>query len=173
MDINLHPAVPPDAPALARLHTAVAEHLTSLHGQGPWSAKTSERGVLSAMRNMDVFVARQGREIIATVRLATKKPWAIDRSYFSPCQRPLYLLSMAVIPARQRQGVGRRCLEEVKRIAKAWPADAICLDAYDAEAGAGSFYARCGYAEVGRVIYRNAPLIYYELLLPFEPHGLE
>jgi GNAT superfamily N-acetyltransferase len=173
MDINLRPAAPSDAPALAQLHTAVAEHLTSLHGQGPWSVKTSEKGVLFAMRNMDVFVARHDKEIIATVRLTTKKPWAIDRSYFSPCQSPLYLLSMAVIPARQRQGIGRRCLEEVKRIAKAWPADAICLDAYDAEAGAGSFYARCGYAEVGRAIYRNAPLIYYELLLPFEPRGLE
>src|ERR1035437_7340522 len=34
---------------------------------------------------------------------------------------------------------------EVERIAKAWPADAIRLDAYDAEAGAGPFYASCGW----------------------------
>jgi len=165
MDIKLHSATPADAPALAALHTAVAEHLTSLHGQGPWSAKTSEKGILFAMRNSDVFVARQGSEIIATLRLATKKPWAIDCSYFAPCQKPLYLLAMAVTPARQRQGIGRRCLEEAKRIAKAWPSDAIRLDAFNAKAGAGSFYARCGYTEVGRVTYRNAPLIYYELLL--------
>jgi len=42
---------------------------------------------------------------------------------------------------------------------------AIRLDAYDAEAGAGRFYARCGYTELGRAIYRSAPLIYYELRL--------
>ena len=72
---------------------------------------------------------------------------------------------MAVAPARQRQGIGSRCLAEAKRIAKGWPADAICLDAYNDKAGAGPFYARCGYTEVGRVTYRNAPLIYYELLL--------
>ena len=46
-----------------------------------------------------------------------------------------------------------------------WPAQAIRLDAFDAEAGAGLFYAKCGYAERGRVTYRNVPLIYYERLL--------
>ena len=64
-----------------------------------------------------------------------------------------------------REGIGRRCMVEVVKFARAWPADAIRLDAYDAEAGAGPFYARCGCAEVGRVVYRNAPLIYFELRL--------
>lgn len=56
-------------------------------------------------------------------------------------------------------------LEDVKRIARAWPGDAIQLDAYDLAGGAGAFYAKCGYREMGRVTYRSAPLIYYELLL--------
>jgi GNAT superfamily N-acetyltransferase len=162
---SFQPAVTDDAATLAALHTAVADHLTGRHGRGPWSSKTSEKGVLSAMRNSRVFVAREGTEIVATLRLATKKPWAIDTSYFATCRKPLYLLAMAVTPAKQCQGIGRRCMEEARRVAKAWPADAIRLDAYDAEAGAGPFYARCGCTEVGRVTYRNAPLIYYELLL--------
>jgi len=117
------------------------------------------------MRISRVFVARDSAEILATLRLATKKPWAIDTSYFTTCRQPLYLHDMAVTPAMQRQGIGRRCLEEAKRIAMAWPAEAIRLDAYDAEAGAGPFYAACGYTEAGRVSYRNTPLIYYELVL--------
>ena len=165
MDFHLQSATPADAVSLADLHTSVAEHLTSLHGQGPWSTKSSEKGVLFAMRTSNVFVARHGTDIIATLRLATKKPWAIDTSYFAPCRKPVYLLAMAVAPARQRQGIGRRCLEQAKRIGKELTADAIRLDAFDAAAGAGSFYARCGYTEVGRVTYRNSPLIYYELLL--------
>ena len=165
MDFHLQPATPADAASLAHLHTSVAEHLTSVHGPGPWSTKSSEKGVRFAMRTSKVFVARHRAEIIATLRLATKKPWAIDTSYFAPCRKPIYLLAMAVAPARQRLGIGRRCLEEASRIAKEWAADAIRLDAFDANAGAGSFYARCGYAEVGRVTYRKSPLIYYELLL--------
>jgi len=165
MRVHLQPATIADAAPLAALHTAIADHLTGLHGRGPWSSRSSEKGVLYAMRTSQVFVAWRGNEIIATLRLATKKPWAIDTSYFTPCQRPLYLLAMAVTPARQRRGIGRRCLEEAARIARAWPADAIRLDAYDADAGAGRFYARCGCTEVGRVTYRNTPLIYYELHL--------
>jgi len=165
MRFSLQPAVADDAPTLAALHKAVADHLTGLHGRGPLSSKTSEKGVLHAMRNSRVFVAREGTEIVATLRLATKKPWAINTRYFTACSKPLYLLAMAVTPTRQRQGIGRRCMEEVRRIAKTWPADAIRLDAYDAVAGAGPFYARCGCTEVGRATYRNAPLIYYELLL--------
>jgi len=154
-----------DAATLAALHTAVAEELTRHHGRGPWSSKTSEKGVLFAMRISRVFVAREGSEIVATLRLQTKKPWAIDTRYFAPCSRPLYLVGMAVTPARQRQGLGRKSLEAAIRAARAWPADAIRLDAFDALAGAGGFYARCGWSEVGRTSYRNAPLIYYEYLL--------
>ena len=43
--------------------------------------------------------------------------------------------------------------------------DAGGVDAYDADAGAGGFYARCGYTEVGRVTYRGVPHVYYEHVL--------
>jgi GNAT superfamily N-acetyltransferase len=117
------------------------------------------------MRVSSVFTVREGSEIVATLRLATRKPWAIDASYFSTCRNPLYLTAMAVTPARQRQGIGKWCLEKAVQIARDWPADTIRLDAYNAPAGAGPFYARCGWSEVGRASYRNAPLIYYELRL--------
>ncbi len=150
---------------MAALHTAVAEHLTDIHGIGPWSSHTNEKGVLIALRHSWVIVLQEGENIVATLRLATKKPWAIDTSYFTKCRKPVYLLAMAVVPARQRQGIGKKCLDEAKRIAVTIGADAIRLDAYDADAGAGGFYKRRGYAEMGRVTYRNAPLVYYELLL--------
>jgi GNAT superfamily N-acetyltransferase len=165
MHLSFQPGKVEDAASLAALHTEVAENLTRQHGRGPWSSTKTERGVRFGMRTSRVFVVRQGTEIVATLRLATKKPWAIDTSYFSACGKALYLLDMAVAPPRQREGIGRWCLEQAKGVARAWPADAIRLDAYDAAAGAGPFYARCGFTEVGRVTYRKTPLIYYELLL--------
>ena len=56
-------------------------------------------------------------------------------------------------------------LEEVKTIVRAWPGEAIRLDSYERPGCAGEFYAKCGYREMGRVTYRNTPLIYYELLV--------
>ena len=165
MNITLSDATASDAPALAALRTAVAAHLTHDFGRGHWSSAVTETGVLHSLRHSRVFVAREAARIIGTLQLAVKKPWAIDPSYFKNCHRPLYLLGMAVDPSLQRRGLGRAMLEHVRRIARAWPADAVRLDAYDATAGAGLFYAKCGFQEVGRAIYRQVPLIYYELML--------
>ena len=166
MRIKLRAATTDQAAAIAALRLAVAENLTARHGKGPWSSAGTEKGVLFDMRNAAVYVAMRRNQVIATLNLCTKKPWAIDRKYFSKCKRPLYLVSMAVHPDWQRQGVGRQCIEEAKRLAKKWPGDAIFLDAFDAAAGAGEFYRKCGFREVGRATYRKVPLIYFELLLP-------
>jgi GNAT superfamily N-acetyltransferase len=111
-------------------------------------------------------VGRIGKRIVTVLRLATKKPWAIDVAYFTPVKRPLYLTGMAVSVAHQGQGLGRLALADACAVARAWPADAIRLDAYDAEAGAGRFYTKCGCTERGHVVYKGTPLVYYELLLP-------
>jgi GNAT superfamily N-acetyltransferase len=102
---------------------------------------------------------------VATLRLATKKPWAIDRATFTPVARPLYLTTMAIAPTLQRRGLGRQCLVQALSLGRAWPAQSLCLDAYDAPAGAGEFYRRCGFREVGRATYRGVPLLYFESLL--------
>src|SRR6266704_6980657 len=94
--------------------------------------------------------------------LPPKKPWAIDTSYFTSVPKALYLTSMAVHPVRQGKGVGRQLMDKAESMAKAWPSNAIRLDAYDAKAGAGTFYAKCGFREVGRAIYRKTPLVYFE-----------
>jgi GNAT superfamily N-acetyltransferase len=165
MPLSLALATEADAEELADLHTAVAEQLTQLHGPGHWSMAASKRGALNSLRNAQVLLAREAGSLVATLRLATKKPWAIDIAFFAQVRAPLYLTSMAVAPERQRQGIGRILLEEARIMARAWPADALRLDAYQGRAGAGDFYARCGFREVGRVVYRGTPLIYFEQLL--------
>ena len=162
---KLVPAITEDAPAIFALRSAASDDLTKRFGQGPWSAVGTVQGVHFAFRNSFVFVAKYRGEVVATLTLATKKPWSIDRSYFSKVKRPLYLLAMAVSPTVQRQGLGRLCLEQAREIARDWPADALLLDAYEAPGGAGGFYAKCGFREVGRVTYRGVPLIYFEDLV--------
>jgi GNAT superfamily N-acetyltransferase len=154
-----------DVGAIAVLRTAVAHRLTRDYGTGHWSSPVSENAVFRGMHGARVLIARSKREIVATLRLARKKPWAIDASYFTDVPFPLYLTDMAVLPELQGKGVGRRLLGEAATIAREWPSDALRLDAYDADAGAGPFYAKCGYREVGRAVYRKTPLIYFELLL--------
>ena len=165
MPLSITSATFDDAGAIAALQTRVAEDLTRRHGVGHWSAPVTEQNVARGIASSTVLIGRDEGVIVGTLRLVTKKPWAIDPAYFAAVRRPLYLLSMAVEPARQRTGIGTRLLAEVRVVGAQWPADAIRLDAYDSAAGAGSFYAKCGYREVGRVTYRSVPLRYFELLL--------
>src|SRR6185312_4223108 len=157
-----------DGRAIASVRNAAADHLTRTYGNGHWSWLTSERAVLrdlNSPRSCRVLLARDGNDVIATLLLQTKKPWAIDAAYFTSVRRPLYLLSMAVHPDYQRQHVGRMLLKEAEARAREWPAQAIRLDAFDAPAGAGAFYTKCGYREVGRVVYHGTPLIYFAFVL--------
>jgi GNAT superfamily N-acetyltransferase len=155
-----------DAPMIAALQNAAAGALTARFGEGHWSTLVTERDAVLAQRHARVRVGRHGERMLTVVRLATKKPWAIDVSYFTPVKRPLYLTGLAVSVAQQGQGLGRAALEDARALATAWPADAIRLDAYDHEAGAGPFYVKCGFRERGRVAYNGNPLGYYELPLP-------
>ncbi|HET9274520.1 MAG TPA: GNAT family N-acetyltransferase [Gemmatimonadales bacterium] len=154
-----------EAEAIAALQTAVAEHLTARFGRGYWSSRTTARGVLGAMRQGRLVVGRMDGRPVAVACVGTRKPWAIDPAYFTPCARPVYLTNMAVAPEYQGKGIGRRCLGEAVEVARSWPGDAVRLDAYDAAAGAGPFYAKCGFDFRGRASYRGTPHLYYELLL--------
>jgi len=107
MRLKLQPATAANAPAIVSLRIAIAEKLTATYGIGPWSGATTEKMVLFNMRRSSVYIARQRGKLIAILALGTKKPWAIDRKYFSKCGRPLYLTDMAVAPELQRQGIGR------------------------------------------------------------------
>jgi GNAT superfamily N-acetyltransferase len=158
-------AGPCDASTLAALRSEAARELTRQFGHGPWSIETSERGALGDLRRAEVWAARDDSGVLGTFRLATKKPWAIDVSHFTTVKRPIYLTNMAVHPAHQRRGVGRRCLEHALTRVAQWPGDAIRLDAYEGAGGAGEFYQKCGFREAGRAVYRTTPLVYFELLV--------
>jgi GNAT superfamily N-acetyltransferase len=163
--ITFEPATARQAAVVAKIRSTAAANLTAKFGMGHWSSQASANGVRLEMKFGTVFLATRSKKPVAALTLTRKKPWAHDRSYFSNCKHPLFLIGMAVIPAMQRKGVGAECIDAMTKAASAMRCDAICLDAYDHAAGAGEFYRKCGFREVGRVAYRGTPLVYFELLL--------
>jgi hypothetical protein len=87
-------ATPADAPAVVEIRVAASRELTAQHGRGHWSSEPTERGIVADLRQSKVLIAWRGRDAIGTFRLSTRKPWAIDRSYFTDCKRAIYLTSM-------------------------------------------------------------------------------
>jgi len=157
-------ANPGDAAAIAAVRVAAADRLTRDFGDGHWSAHTNDAAVARDIRAATVLVARDRDTIVGTLTLQTRRPWAIDPQFFTPCRKPLYLVNMAVTPDRQRSGIGRALLMEAFSEACKCSAHALRLDAYDGPAGSGGFYRRCGYIPVGGKSYRGVPLLYFELM---------
>ncbi len=147
------------------MRNAATADLTERYGTGHWSTTVSPDSVARGIATSTVLVAVSHERVVGTLRLLKKKPWAIDLAYFHIVPHPLHLVDMAVEPGYQKRGIGRQLLEAARRTAEEMGADAIRLDAYDAAAGAGEFYVRCGYAARGGKQYRAVPLRYYELLL--------
>ena len=115
-------AVEADAAAIAAMRNAAAEQLSRKYGQGNWSSPATERSVLlhNFMRPkfQRTLIVRDGSDIIATLCLQTKKPWAIDVKYFTNVSKALYLISMAVHPDWQGKGVGRMILKKAENVAR-------------------------------------------------------
>jgi len=169
--LSLTIASPNDAGQIVDLRNQAAWHLTAAYGKGHWSYRTSEKEVLNGMTGNPMttgsktLIAKLDNGIAGTLRLTTRKPWAIDPVYFTKAALPLYLVDMTVHSDLQHKGVGKYMLQEVKSFARSWPAQAIRLDAYDTKAGAGDFYRKCGFTERGRIVYGKVPLIYFELVI--------
>lgn len=161
----MQPAKLDDVPGLFELRNAVNERLALQFAGVIRASVVTEKGIRFTMSRATVLVARYRGTPIATLALSTRKPWAIDTAYFTPTTAPLYLTDMAVHPRRQRTGIGQQCIAQAVALARKWPATAIRLDAYDTQYGAGEFYRKCGFLEVGRASYRSTPLIYFEMVL--------
>jgi GNAT superfamily N-acetyltransferase len=154
-----------DIAELVAMRTRVNQDLAKKFGEGFWVGKPAEGGERFLMRIGQVYVARHRGRVIATLTLTKRKPWSIDVKNFPSRVRPMYLRAMVVDPARQRKGVGGKCMDEARRIARAGGFDSIRLDAFDCAAGAGDFYRKCGFTEVARVIYKGVPHIDFEIML--------
>jgi GNAT superfamily N-acetyltransferase len=157
-------ALKSEARALVALRSAVARGMTEQFGVGHWSACPSKAEVVRQLRASHVLVARQGAELVGTVRLVRALPWAIDSSSFTPVAKPWYVLGLAVAPQCRGQGVGRELMEAVKNTARSWGAQALWLDAYEHAAGAGPFYVKCGFRKAGRTAHGEVPLCFFEWL---------
>src|ERR1700735_3378642 len=89
-------AAPDDAEELAALRHAVAAE--QLQRFGVKSFNTTARGILCDLRWGDLLIARRKNQIVSSLLLVKKKPWAIDISYFTPVERPIYVRAMNTLP---------------------------------------------------------------------------
>lgn len=153
-----------DIPLARNILLAAAADLTARFGEGHWSGS---RGVGTLEKYVDagtLQVIESDRAAVGTLRLTDRKIGFYKSTWFA--HPDAYLLDMALHPSRQSQGIGRLALREAESLAASVGLRALRLDAYAGPAGAGGFYAKCGYERVHTGEIRGVPLEYFEKLLP-------
>ena len=116
MPLKLVPASTDDIPELVAMRARVSQNLAKKFGEGFWAGRPTESGERFLMRIGQVYIARHRGKLIATLALSTRKPWSIEVKNFRANTKPLYLRAMAVEPAKQGKGIGRKCIAEVRQI---------------------------------------------------------
>jgi GNAT superfamily N-acetyltransferase len=153
-------ATPGDAREVVALHEAVAQHLQrAIPGARRWKVP-QEKQIALSMKTTETILAREGELLVATFRLDPARGFC-GVAPFTEADGFVYLLELAVHPSHQRRGVGRLCLDEAARWARARGSKAIRLDTNDDPIRAAAFYTACGYREV----LHHAQTIYFERLL--------
>jgi GNAT superfamily N-acetyltransferase len=166
MSWTIEKAAPDDAAAVAAVRMGAARDLTMKHGLGTWSfAMESEDSVRAELFSATVLIVRAEGSVLGTVKLALRSPYLMPISAFTAVENPIWLTAMNVLPRAQGQGIGRALANAARKSALEMGGEAIRLDSYDANAGAGGFWRRCGFREVGRMNYNGTPLIFFEDLL--------
>lgn len=117
-----------------------------------WDNRTSPSTMAWASREKYLQQCPPGRQLVAGVEdelcgyLGFASPTAMS------CHRHVYDIHIAVHPAYQRQGLGRRLIEAMKRLAAEQGIRKLSLRVLSTNPRAIAFYESCGFKQQGRLV---------------------
>jgi GNAT superfamily N-acetyltransferase len=110
----------------------------------------------------EVWLAEEAETPVATFTLTTTPPKPWPPEIFDPHVPALYVNRLAIVPARWRGGLGRACMDEVERLARARGLGVVRLDVYRGNPSVRQFYERLGYTVRGDWDGGDVPLTCFE-----------
>lgn len=165
VEITFRMANKSDARAVRAVRLAAAEDLVQRFGPGHWST-VSALPTVKRQADAGLVLIAESNAIVGTGTISSQKIPFYRKEWFRwPEDAAMYLTNMAVHPDHQRNGTGSQIMREIERRAVAEGLLAVRFDAYDAAAGAGRFYEKCGYRCVHRGDVNGVALEYFEKVL--------
>jgi N-acetylglutamate synthase-like GNAT family acetyltransferase len=134
-----------DAPGITQLVAAAYEHYRPLIGRTPLPMLTNYE---ITIREHEVWVLEAGDSLVGVLDLEPKADH-------------LWLDNVAVHPAAQRRGHGRRLLEHAEAIARDAGYEEIRLLTNERYLDNIAMYLRRGYVETHRAPYAGTDLVYF------------
>ena len=170
--LTLHKAAPDEIEPLQEIVRLCGVDIGARFGLMFWSPPPPLALMRRHAAEKAVYAVWDGGEAVATFTLGLSGwleqsvPFWADADH-----RAAYLSRLAVRPDRQGQGIGRWCLAEAERLARAQDCRAIRLDAIRVFAPPIALYRRLGYEERGVIVWTNWYGVLKELMLMEKPLG--
>ncbi|HEY5052199.1 MAG TPA: GNAT family N-acetyltransferase [Solirubrobacterales bacterium] len=136
--VELRSFQPGDAEAVWKLHNVVLENAGVHGGHGPWEDDLRDVGANYLDSGGDFLVGLVGCELVGMGGFLRRSP--------DECE----IRRMRVHPDLQRQGLGRRILQELEARARSLGFQVARLDTTDEQIAARRLYEGAAYREVGR-----------------------
>lgn len=154
-----------DRKSLTALYRTVAADLRR-DGVYQWDQFYPNRFVIIGdVKRGAVFGIRDGVKVIGAVVVDRRQSGRYNSlPWFDRTGDPVCIHRLAVHPAYQGQGLGKRLLQFAEEQAQSAGGTSIRLDVFTGNPAAVGMYRRAGYAEVGAIRYplRKAPYLCFE-----------
>jgi TDG/mug DNA glycosylase family protein len=148
--LELRRATDGDVPEIADLVRAAYEGYEPLIGRTPLPMLTD---FMIALREHEIWVLADGESLAGVLE-------------FEPRDDMLWVENVAIDPARQRRGLGRRLLRFAEDEARRRGFPAVGLLTNERYADNIAMYSRYGYVETHRAPYEGTDLVYFRKELP-------
>lgn len=159
-------ATPGDATVSRAIRFAAAADLSARFGPGHWSQVMPLGDIEEKIGAGLLYLIEADGSPVATFALGDLRIDFYQPAWFAdPSADAGYLTDFAVLPTRQRQGIGRFALVEIEALCRSRRLSALRFDAYQGPAGAGPFYVKCGYIRRHSNEVRGVGRDYYEKVL--------
>jgi GNAT superfamily N-acetyltransferase len=140
-------------------------------GLDHWKPPTPKDMYREYARTKEVYAVQDGDTLVATFTIGIDPTESYPPgSWANDAHSAYYVNKLAVRPDLQQQGLGRWCMDEIERRARAYGYDSVRFDALTRNVQLLGFYDHIGYARCGDMyvfdeIGRGWDIVLYEKLV--------
>ncbi|WP_235206784.1 GNAT family N-acetyltransferase [Paenibacillus tyrfis] len=165
MSMDIDQLTADDLKSLLTLYKEVTAHLNQ-NGVHQWDWLYPNRFVIGAdVKRGTAFGVREGERVVGAVVVDRRQSGNYNElSWTDQTGDPACIHRLAVHPAFQGHGIGKRLLQFAEQQARTEGCTSIRLDVFTGNPGAVGMYRKAGYADVGAIRFpmRKEPYLCFE-----------
>ena len=155
-----------DFAAICSLYESVCAAMASTSHQWMWGEYPAEDILQASLDAGTLYIAKEGDDLLAAVTIDTCFDEEYETVNWLFGQKPGAFHRLAIAPAQQGKGLGKKIVAAVCDILRSQSCDTLRIDTYENNLAAQKLYTGLGMRKAGEVHFFHRPLAFYCYELP-------